>query len=867
MKKATRGNRATKAASLALLLTVASEALGCASGEAPGVDGAAVDFGPGPGAAATAPDNEASPSTNVSTYPVSEPDSPSCVNATKAVYEFTTQSFVGVSFVTVHRYTSSFDEALSLGHTYVGPLSFLVGAVAGAVPVYRCLTGTAATALSHDPTCPGMIRDEAGLLGYVYPADAPAPEGTVPLYAYYSSHANDYVYSTSSTAPGGHKSQGVFGYVPRRACQNLSATCQMFPSSYSGYTVNPGPDPDTGEPVSYGDNAPTPPWFGEYGRAREAVSHGIVNAILPGDWGTANNVDWDPGNAKAECGYADWMTGLSMDPHHHGGLHAFRCATSEHALSSRRFGASTSPSFNCAASTADTMGNNGNPSNAKYFRHGKSDWDPGYIKHSCGPNSYLAGVSSNSNDWSLYHTSMCCTESGTGGDDCTTVVAGAPSEERNTSMTVDEQGNATPLDWDPPWKGNDFPKAECGAGRRMMGSSHSANGALHAILCCRTATPAPADASKTCCSPQTLQKAVASCNADHVTHDSDCDNIVAPCCNSDPNSDGVGGATCAAIAEALDADALGNTGPDGHNGGATAGSGSRCGATEEGALAWSFAFVKSGGAGSKTFGASYSGDVSFGAGPIYADGDARVAAKATLFGKTLSIAFVDLKGSITDASPLHAQINVLGKDLYVYPGKHAKQNNDAGSPPPTTTTNTGHDWTWDTHPAGSSAGKYDSNTLTYTETFFTEREVVVLFGVPVTITGTIAGQVGLIASANSAGNTLALTATPWVGATATCSAALGGGKGRFKLEAGVEGTLNLFTASLPTTALISPYTNQVNYTINSDFTLAALNGNVKAYLKVKLKPFFHKTFKTTLATWNGVTATTHLFHHNGCMTY
>ena len=480
------------------------------------------------------------------------------------------------------------------------------------------------------------------------------------------------------------------------------------------------------------------------------------------------------------------------------------------------------------------MGNNANPANANYFRNGSADWDYGYYKHSCGPGTYMAGISSDPGNWNFYHWSLCCSQPDIGGDDCTTVVAGQGSPEQNTSLAVDENGATSPLDWDPPLAGTTHPKLECGAGRRMMGSSNDNKGGLHAILCCRTPAPAPAQASASCCSPQTLQVALANCNADHVTYDSDCNNIVAPCCNSDPNSDGQGGAACAVAAAAANADASTKDGdPDAATGGATSNGGSTCGPSST-AQAWSYAYKKSAGAGNKTFGASYAGELTFSAGPSSASGEAKVSAKASLFGQTIPIALVDLKGSTTSPSPLSVEVKVLGYDVYVSSGSPAVSVTDSRS---------------------------------YTETFFTESEVVILFGVPITITGTVAGQVGFSASASSAGSTLVFNATPSVGATATCSAALGGGKGAFKLTAGVEGSLNLFTASLPTTATITPSVNKVNYGIGSDFTVGALDGNVKAFLKVKLKPVFKKTFKTTLAQWHGVTSTTHLFRYDGCVHY
>ncbi len=381
-------------------------------------------------------------------------------------------------------------------------------------------------------------------------------------------------------------------------------------------------------------------------------------------------------------------------------------------------------------------------------------------------------------------------------------------------------------------------KAECGAGRRMMGASKDKDSKLHAILCCRSPAPPPARASLSCCSPHILQTALANCNADNKTYESDCDNIVAPCCNSDPNSDGYGGALCASDADSADADASTPDGdPDETAAGSTGNDESTCGASGT-PTAWSFAYTKKGGGGNKTFGGTYTGDVELGAGPVYATGDATVEADASLFGMKMVLGRAALHGDITDNDPLTADITVLGKDVYSYP----------------------HEPSGDRRP-------FDSASYTYTVTFFQNTEVIVLFALPITIKGAIAGDVGVTATAQNGNSTLSFQATPSIGATATCSAALGGGKGSFSLTAGVEGSLNLFRASLETTAKVSPFTTHVTYAIGSDFAISALDGWIKAFLKAKLKPLFNKTFKQTLATWGGVSETIPLFSYKGCMTY
>lgn len=782
------------------------------------------DFGPPPpDLLPTPPSNEASPSTNVSTFPVVALDAPDCANATRAIFEFVHPTRH------VHLHTNDFDEGISGGYRYELPMNLFVDQIPGTIPVYRCHpTGQESTHyLSTDVDCEGGVSDDR-IMGYLHAPSHAQPPGSTPWFrsANAASNATDHDIHFTATPPQGYGLEYLMGYGPTRACKNLATTCQPYPSHYTGYTVNPHPDPETGAYVKYSDRAPNPPWFGTYGRAKQSGKGS--DAILTGDWGTTNNVDWAPNRTKAECGYTDWMTGLSSYPSHEGAPHAFRCAMSEYKLGARNF------NKNCNTLKNENMGAAG----AAAFRNGKADWDAGYTKQSCGRGSYLAGVSSNHEDWSHLDGLLCCSEPDLTADDCTTVVFGQTSQEQHTSVATDDNGFIVPYDWDPPWDGKVFQRAECGAGRRMMGASKTKDGKLHAILCCRTPSAPVARANVSCCSPQTLQKALANCNADNKTYESDCENIVAPCCNSDPNSDGFGGGLCATESASLRDDASTPDGdPDATVAGSTGNDESACGASGAPA-AWSFGYTKSGGGGNKTFGGGYTGDVALAAGPIYATGAASVTAYASLFGKRLDLARAELNGNITDNDPLTARVSALGKDVYVYP-----------------------------HASSSHRNPFDSASTTYTVTFFQNTEVITLFAVPITIKGAIAGEIGVSASVGNGGNTLSFNATPFVGATATCSAALGGGKGSFRLTAGVEGSLNLFHASLGTVAKVSPFTNHVTYNFHSDLVISSLDGWIKAFLQAKLKPLFKKTFRQTLATWGGLSHTTPLFKYSGCMSY
>jgi hypothetical protein len=781
------------------------------------------DFGsPPPDLPPVPPSNEASPSTNVSTYPVVSLDDPSCSNATRAIFAFYDPGRH------VHLHTNDFNEGMSGGYQYQFPMNLFVEPIPGTIPVYRCHPqGQESTHyLSTDVNCEGGVSEDADdpILGYLYSPDSPQPPHSRSWYR--SSNGADHYIHDTATPLQGWTLDKLMGYGPSLACKNLATTCQPYPSHYTGYAVNPHLNPDTGAYVRYSDRAPNPPWFGAYGRANQSGSSS--DAILTGDWGTTNNVDWAPNRKKAECGYTDWMTGLSSDPSHKGAPHAFRCGMSEYHLGARTFNG------NCKTLQAENMGSAG----AGAFRNRHADWDVGYTKYSCTKGSYLAGVSSNHNDWSHLDGILCCSEPDLSADDCTTVVFGQTSPEEHTSVTTDENDNIVPYDWDPQWEKYAFQKAECGAGRRMMGASKDKDNKLHAILCCRTPSAPPARANVSCCSPQTLQRALANCNADNDTYESDCENIVAPCCNSDPGSDGFGGAMCAAVSTAMRADASAPDGdPNSTVAGSTSNGESSCG-TSGAPAAWSFGYSKKGGGGNRTFGGGYTGDVALAAGPIYANGAATVVADASLFGKRLDLARAELHGNITDNDPLTARIVVLGMDLYVYP-----------------------------HAGASQKSPFDSASMTHEVHFFESTEVIFLFALPITIRGTIAGEVGVTASVQSGGNTLSFNATPMVGATATCSAAIGGGKGGFRLTAGVEGSLNLFHAYLGTTAKVSPFTTHVNYNIHSDLQVTSMDGWIRAFLKAQLKPLFKKTFKQTLASWGGVKQTIPLFSYNGCMSY
>lgn len=816
-----RAKRALAFAAIRLPLFVAlsASAVGCGE-ESPQPTIVAANFGPPPAdLPPTPPANEASPSTNVSKFPVVPLDDPACTNATQAMFAFYHTGHQ------VHLQTNDFNEGLKAGYTYQFPFNLLVQSIPGTIAVYRCHRADAATTyyLSTDVNCEGGVPDNR-IMGYLYAPTLPQPPGSKPWFR--SSSASDYLIADNETPPPNWQFNYLMGYGPSLACKNLATTCQPYPSDYTGYTVNPHPDPDTGKYVMYNTRAPNPPWFGAYGRANQ--SGRASDAVLTGDWGTNNNVDWAPNRSKAECGYTDWMTGLSSDPNHGGAPHAFRCAMSEYVLGPRNFNST------CKTFKNENMGAAG----AAAFRNNRADWDAGYTKFSCASGAYLAGVSSDNGDWSHLDGLLCCSEPDLAANDCTTVVFGQTSPEQHTSVVADDDGFIGPYDWDPPWENSVFQRAECGAGRRMMGASKDKDSKLHAILCCRTPSPPVARANVSCCSPQTLQKALANCNADNKMYQSDCENIVAPCCNSDPNSDGFGGGSCAATSEAIRADASTPDGdPNATVAGSTGNDESTCGASGAPA-AWSYGHTKQGGGGNKTFGGSYTGDVALAAGPIYATGAATVVADASLFGIKLDLARAELHGNIVQNDPLTAHVSALGKDLYVYPNASSSQK----SP-------------------------FDSVSTTYEVTFFQNTEIIELFAVPITIRGAIAGEVGVTASVGNGGNTLSFNATPFIGATATCSAALGGGKGAFSLTAGVEGSLNLFHASLATVAKVSPYTNYVAYNLKSELKLTSLDGSLKAFLKVKLKPYFNKKFGYTLAKWGGLSTTVPLFSYSGCMSY
>ncbi len=475
--------------------------------------------------------------------------------------------------------------------------------------------------------------------------------------------------------------------------------------------------------------------------------------------------------------------------------------------------------FRCAAakySGTVTRTNVAFPTSDNRRTTATGDWDPGYVKGECGTYEYVAGISIGPHDGGKVRSILCASFSNeppnTG---CAAVAFG----------NVDARESTISGDWD--W--GSF-KGECGIGRHMAGLSHDASGRPHAMLCCDSADPV--EPAYHCCSVAAYTASHALCESDPSTYDVEC-QTVGYCCDSanSKSSPLVGSSYCADVAQGTGSNAA-TIEPDPYGlspsaSGSTA-TGATCGSSPG---SWSFSKIQSQKMGNTYFGAGYEGDIAFSAtgAPVDADASAGLRVWASLLGHSIPLANV-ATGADLAVPDVHASVSVLGAQL----------------------------WGIDATTGSYSADK------SFKQTVFSQSDVVIVFGMPVTVTAAVYAELGIKTSAALGSTGLTFGATPFAAATATVSAAVGLKRGRFELDVALEGTLLLMNASIPTTATISPAAGHVSYDLQSSLALQTLSGNVAIALHAKLKPFYHKTHHHTLASWNGLSATTPLLSAHGC---
>jgi hypothetical protein len=455
-------------------------------------------------------------------------------------------------------------------------------------------------------------------------------------------------------------------------------------------------------------------------------------------------------------------------------------------------------------------------------RSSSSDWDPGYYKAECPINEYMSGYSVNTSG------------GGTGSIGNIRCVQ-ATNEGNNTSChgvtfgmyTADNRESTASGDWaSGSWK------LECAPGEHIAGMSAtgSSGGRIHGILCCNGDPPAATTSTGAgaCCNATTFPTSVTNCVANPTGNAAAC-NLVDYCCQTGVSSY-AGTTACAEVSAAQDPNTEGNTGI-----GVGPGSSSAPSAANG---TWTLLAEKSNVRGMYNFGAGYDAITSMSAtkATLQATGKGELKGYAILFGKKVTLADVQAAGQLSNQS-VSADINVIGIDLWSYSA--------AGVP------------LW-------SASKDASYT------FINQSKTFTVGPVPVTVAGSVTGTLGLAGSIGFQGHTLTASAGPYLDVSATASAALGGGFGPFKLEAGVEGSLILFDAAITNAATATPGATSVAYSATSNMALTEISGSIDLFVTGTLNLVFakyHKKWTYGIVSFTAAQQNVPFLNYNGTMPY
>jgi hypothetical protein len=429
-------------------------------------------------------------------------------------------------------------------------------------------------------------------------------------------------------------------------------------------------------------------------------------------------------------------------------------------------------------------------------RSSTSDWDPGYTKAECPLNEYVSGYSVN-------------TSGGGKGSLGNIRCVSGPSEGNNTSChgvtfspNYPPSGNVGYVEGSSDWAPGAY-KLECAGDEHMAGISTTASsgGRIHGILCCGGGTPpttSPTGAGS-CCNASVFPAAVTACTTNPNANPASC-SLVDYCCQTGVSTY-AGSPSCAQVAYATDPSQTAEGGT-----GITVGPKSK-GAPSASNGVYSFVNEYSNVRGNYGFGAGYDATISLSANKstLKSTGKSELKGYATLFGKNVTLADLEVDG---DSKPtINANLTVVGINLYNY--------------------------------AQQGVSVYDFE-KSYTYTFFSQSKTFTVGPVPVTVSGTVAGTLGLAGSIGIQGNQISVGAGPYLDVTATASAALGGSFGPFTLDTGVEGSLTLFNATVANTVTVAPGSSSVNTGASSNLTLTELNGSIDLFVDGKLNLVFAK---------------------------
>lgn len=152
----------------------------------------------------------------------------------------------------------------------------------------------------------------------------------------------------------------------------------------------------------------------------------------------------------------------------------------------------------------------------------------------------------------------------------------------------------------------------------------------------------------------------------------------------------------------------------------------------------------------------------------------------------------------------------------------------------------------------------------WSRTLASASTLIWLGPVPVTLSASGSGTLGVQASFGYSGGALTAKARPYGNLKATASA----GVDLLVAAAGVSANLTLINASLPAQASLTLLTaadgkSQFGYNLDLDAALNTLSGNVQLWAKVWYL-FGSKKWTTTVASWSGITATYPIVDVHGC---
>jgi len=157
-----------------------------------------------------------------------------------------------------------------------------------------------------------------------------------------------------------------------------------------------------------------------------------------------------------------------------------------------------------------------------------------------------------------------------------------------------------------------------------------------------------------------------------------------------------------------------------------------------------------------------------------------------------------------------------------------------------------------------------STSPSWSRTLASASTLIWLGPVPVTLSASGSGTLGVQASFGYTGGALTANARPYGNLKATASA----GVDLLVAAAGVSANLTLINASLPAQASLTLLTaadgkSQFGYNLDLDAALNTLSGNVQLWAKVWYI-FGSKKWTTTVASWSGITATYPIVDVHGC---